>query len=101
MYLKRRIDSFLEKWKADEDRKPLVVKGCRQVGKTESIHHFIYQNYESVIEINFVEEPKFQSVISDGYSADDIVRNISLIDPSKRFIPGKTVLFFDEKLRLL
>ena len=96
MYLKRRIDSFLEKWKADEDRKPLVVKGCRQVGKTESIHHFIYQNYESVIEINFVEEPKFQSVISDGYSADDIVRNISLIDPSKRFIPGKTVLFFDE-----
>ena len=75
MYLKRKIDGFLEAWFADPDRKPLIVKGCRQVGKTESIRHFAKQHYESVIEINFVEEPKYQSIISDGYRAADIIKN--------------------------
>ena len=96
MYMKRKIDAYLQAWYEDADRKPLIVKGCRQVGKTESIRRFAQQHYESVIEINFVEEPKYQSVISDGYRAEDIIKNISLIDPSKRFIAGKTLLFFDE-----
>ena len=96
MYLSRKIDAFLQKWKESPDRKPLIVKGCRQVGKTESIRHFAAQHYESVIEINFVEEPKYRTIVSDGYRAEDVVKNISLLDPSKRFIPGKTLLFFDE-----
>ena len=96
MYMKRKIDAFLQAWFDDTDKKPLIVKGCRQVGKTESIRHFAQQHYESIIEINFVEEPKYQSIISDGYRAEDIIKNISLIDPSKRFIAGKTLLFFDE-----
>jgi len=96
MYLKRKIDSYLIKWKSDEDRKPLIVKGPRQVGKTESIKKFAEENYVSFIEINFVEEPKYKMIIEDGYKADDIVRNISRIDPSKKFIPERTLIFFDE-----
>ena len=96
MYMSRKIDVFLSNWKADPDRKPLIVKGSRQVGKTESIKHFASSNYESIIEINFVEEPKYMMITSDGYKTDDIIKNISLIDPSKRFIPGNTLIFFDE-----
>lgn len=95
-YLKRKIDAVLEAWKQDSDRLPLIVRGPRQVGKTESIERFAQAHYESVIEINFVEEPKYKLVIEDSYRPDDIVKNISRLDPSKRFIPGKTLLFFDE-----
>ncbi|PJM72949.1 AAA family ATPase [Bifidobacterium primatium] len=95
-YLKRKADAFLEEWKGNPNRLPLIIKGPRQVGKTESIRRFAKGHYESVIEINFVEEPKYRMITSDGYAADAIIRNISLIDPSKRFIPGRTLLFFDE-----
>lgn len=96
LYLKRKIDAFLSSWKANPDRKPLIVKGPRQVGKTESITRFGSINYTSVIYINFVEEPKYKMITADGYKADDIIKNISRIDPSKRFIEGETLLFFDE-----
>ena len=96
MYMSRKTDRFLAEWKQDPDRKPLIIKGSRQVGKTETIRHFAAENYESVIEINFVEEPKYETITSDGYRADNIIRNISLLDPSKRFIEGKTLIFFDE-----
>ncbi len=96
IYLRRKIDDYLMKWKADEDRKPLIVKGPRQVGKTESIRQFARRNYESVIEINFVEEPKYRKIAADGYGTADIIKNISRMDPSKRFPEGKTLLFFDE-----
>lgn len=95
-YLKRKIDAFLNSWREDADRKPLIVKGPRQVGKTESIKKFADANYESIVEINFYEEPKYKNIINDGYSAADIIKNISLLDPSKSFIEGKTLLFFDE-----
>ena len=96
MYLKRKIDSFLKAWKDDADHKPRIVRGSRQVGKTESINHFAKQNYESVIEINFVRDEKYKGIIADGYEASSIIKNISLIDPTKKFLPGKTLLFFDE-----
>lgn len=96
IYLKRKIDEYLVSWKENPDRKPLIVKGPRQVGKTESICRFAKKTYESVIEINFVEEPKYKMIIEDGYKADDIIRNISRIDPSKKFIPEKTIIIFDE-----
>ena len=95
LYLKRKIDDFMIQWKADPDRKPLIVKGPRQVGKTESIKQFAV-NYQSVIYINFVEEPKYKLITADGYKTDDIIKNISRIDPSKRFIEGETLIFFDE-----
>ena len=96
LYLKRKVDAFLSSWKANPDRKPLIVKGPRQVGKTESITRFGGMNYTSVIYINFVEEPKYKMITADGYKADDIIKNISRIDPSKKFIEGETLLFFDE-----
>ncbi len=63
---------------------------------TESIKRFANTNYENVIYINFVEEPKYKLITSDGYGTADIVKNLSRIDPSKQFIAGKTVIIFDE-----
>ncbi len=96
MYLKRKVDHYLKEWKLSQERKPLVIKGARQIGKTESIRQFAMEHYASFIEINFVEEPKYKTIISDGYHAADIVKNISRIDPQKRFIPGETLILFDE-----
>lgn len=96
LYLKRKIDIFLQQWRKEKDKLPLIVKGPRQVGKTESIVRFGNNNYKSVININFVEEPKYKVIIEDGYNADSIVKNISRIDPSKRFIENETLIFFDE-----
>lgn len=96
IYLKRKIDAYLSAWKANQDKKPLIVKGPRQVGKTESIKWFGEQNYESVIYINFVEEPKYKMITADGYKTEDIIRNISRMDPFKRFLEGDTLIFFDE-----
>ena len=98
IYLKRKIDNYLMEWKNDSDKKPLIIKGCRQVGKTESIRHFAKEaGYESFIEINFVSDVKYKKIVVDGYSAQDIIKNISLLDPSRKFIAGKTLIFFDEK----
>ncbi len=94
--LERKINAFLREWKNDLKRKPLIVKGARQVGKTESIRAFAYMNYESVIEINFVLQKKFRAIFDDGYEVDTIIKNISLLEPSWRFVPHKTLLFFDE-----
>jgi predicted AAA+ superfamily ATPase len=95
-YLKRKIDQYLLAWKDDTNRKPLIVKGPRQIGKTESILQFAMANYKSVININFVEEPYYKGITENGYKPDDIIRNITRMDPSKHFIPGETLLFFDE-----
>lgn len=96
MYLKRKIDTYLMDWKNSENRKPLIVKGPRQIGKTESIKKFAQDNYKSVIEINFVTSGKYKQITADGYSAEAVIKNISLIDPSHKFIPGETLIFFDE-----
>ena len=96
-YFRRKIDKYLMLWKADENRKPLIIRGCRQVGKTEFIRHFVNTvGYKCIIEINFVEEAKYKKITIDGYSAAAIVKNISLLDPTKKFIPGSTLIFFDE-----
>ncbi len=96
LYLKRKIDAYLEAWKSDPDRKPLIVKGPRQVGKTESVSRFAGRHYGSVVNINFVEEPKYKMITADGYRVDDIIKNISRLDPSKHFPVGDTLIFFDE-----
>lgn len=96
MYLKRKIDDFLIKWKEDINRKPLIVKGARQIGKTESIMHFANANYTSVIYINFALDRRFIKIAEDGYDVNTIVKNISLINPSFKFIQGNTIIVFDE-----
>ena len=101
MYLKRKIDDYLLDWKANENRKPLIIKGPRQIGKTESIKKFAESHYESVIEINFVLSEKYKMIANDGYDADSIIKNISLIDPSHKFIPGKTLIFLMRSRNIL
>lgn len=94
--LRRKIDSVLTAWKERPDHKPLIVKGARQIGKTASISAFAQANYRQVIAINFVEQPKFKRIFDDGYEVDTLLKNISLLDPSLRFVPGETLFFFDE-----
>ena len=96
IYLRRKFDDVLRSWRACEDRLPLIVKGARQVGKTECVRHFAAENYENFLELNFVERPEFKVVVRDGFSVKSIIGNISLVDPSLKFIPGKTLIFFDE-----
>ncbi|MDD3368889.1 MAG: ATP-binding protein [Lachnospiraceae bacterium] len=96
MYLKRKIDKYLLDWKNNSDKKPLIVKGSRQIGKTESILHFGRKYYENLIYINFVEEPVYKTIAEDGYSVSRIIKNISRIDPHKKFTEKNTLLIFDE-----
>lgn len=94
--LKRKIDKYLTDWKNRSDRKPLIIKGARQIGKTRSVEWFAGQNYASVIEINFIEQKKYREIFNDGFEVDAILKNISLLNPELKFIPGNTIFFFDE-----
>jgi len=96
VYFKRKIDGFLADWKNNHSRKPLIVKGARQIGKTESILHFANENYENVVYINFALDKKYTTIVNDGYDVETVVKNITLINPSTRFIPDKTLIVFDE-----
>lgn len=94
--LKRKIDKYLTDWKNRPARKPLIIKGARQIGKTRSVEWFAGQNYASVIEINFIEQKKYREIFNDGFEVDAILKNISLLNPELKFIPGDTIFFFDE-----
>ena len=94
--LRRKIDKFLLDWKNEPDKKPLIVRGARQIGKTRSIEEFAKNNYKSFIEINFVLQEQFRSIFDDGYEVDKIIKNISFIDSRAKFVPGQTLIFFDE-----
>ncbi len=94
--LPRKADAFLKDWKKRE-HKPLIISGARQVGKTECIREF-GKGYESFIEINFKLKPIYKNIIlsTGSYEAKDIIKEISSMDPATRFIPHKTLIFFDE-----
>ena len=96
MYMRRKIDQFLQQWKDTPGHQPLIVKGARQIGKTASIREFGRQHYKNYIEINFIFEPQYRQITADGYSAQQVIKNITLINPSLHLIPGETLLFFDE-----
>ena len=94
--LKRKIDDFLAQWKNNPNKMPLIVKGARQIGKTESIRNFARNNYKHIIEINFVLQKQFKDIFDDGFEVDTIIRNISLRRPDFEFVAGETLIFFDE-----
>ena len=94
--LRRNIDAYLIAWKNNPDRKPLIVKGARQIGKTRSIEWFASQNYKNVVQINFVEQKKYRDIFNDGFEVDVILKNISLLNPDIEFVSGDTLFFFDE-----
>ena len=94
--LKRKIDIFLQEWKGNPKRMPLIIKGARQIGKTESIRHFAKECYKSVIEINFSLQKQYKDIFNDGFEVDTIIKNITLHNPAFRIIPYETLIFFDE-----
>ena len=94
--LKRKIDNFLIEWKNRPDHLPLIIKGARQVGKTESVRAFGRSHYENVVEINFALQKQYAGIFNESLDTDTIIKNISLINPAFTFKPGQTLLFFDE-----
>ena len=94
--LKRKIDIFLINWKNTPGHMPLIIKGARQIGKTEAIEHFAKGHYKSLVEINFVLQKQYKDIFDDGFEVDTIIKNISLRNPDFEFIPGETLIFFDE-----
>ena len=96
MFLKRKIASWLIQWKKDPERLPLIVKGARQIGKTESIRHFGKTQYKHYVEINFILQKQYRSIFDDGFDVDQIIKNITFINPSLRIVPHETLIFFDE-----
>ena len=95
--LKRKIIDQLSDWKADSNHKPVILKGCRQCGKTFAALHFASENYENVIYINFFENPGAKDIFAGSLEVDHIVMMASAyLTPSANFVPGKTVLVFDE-----
>lgn len=95
-FLKRKIDKVLIEWKKNPSRKPLIVKGARQIGKTVSIKKFAKNNYKKVIYINFVLQKQYKDIFDDGFEVDTIIKNISLKNPEFEFVPNETLIFFDE-----
>ncbi len=93
--LKRKIDNYLYTWKISKDKKPLIIKGARQIGKTTSIREF-GKTYQSFIEINFIAEPKYTKIFNNSYKTDDIIKELSILNPLIKFIPNDTLILFDE-----
>ena len=93
---KRKIEKVLLDWKQSEDRKPIVIKGCRQCGKTSSVLAFAREHYLHVIYLDFHEHREYKAFFAGALDVDTITFNISLNIPNSRFIEGKTVLIFDE-----
>ena len=94
--LKRKIDKYLIEWKKNKDRLPLIIKGARQIGKTNAIRNFGNKNYKTFIEINFVLQPQFKTIFEEGFEVDNIIKNITLKMPELELNENDTLIFFDE-----
>ena len=95
--LKRKIEQKLSDWKGTENCKPLIIKGCRQCGKTFSVLDFAKKNYKNVVYLNFYENPDYASVFAGSLEVDTIVMMLSaLLGRKAVFESGSTVLILDE-----
>ena len=94
--LTRKITTQLQAWLSRDDRKSLVVKGARQVGKTFSIELFARMNYESYIYINFEETPSLKRIFEGDLDTTTLIKQITLHVPGASIIPRRTVIFLDE-----
>ena len=94
--LRRKIDQYLIDWKNDKNKMPLIVKGARQIGKTDSIKNFAENNYKYLVEINFALDKQYLDIFDNGFDVDSILKNISFKNPDFKFVPNETLIFFDE-----
>ena len=99
--LRRKVYSRLLEWKNSADcslgnKKCLVIKGARQVGKTYTIRAFGKAEYESYIEINFLRQPELKSIFDGSLSGEEIYKRMTASIPGIQLIPGETLVFLDE-----
>lgn len=95
--LRRKIEQQLLKWKAETGHLPLIVKGCRQCGKTTSVLEFAKKHYKQVIYLNFFERQEYQDIFSGSLKVDDIIMQISAyLEEPIVTKTGKTVIILDE-----
>lgn len=94
MYYERNIDKYLKEWAEYESRKPLLLRGARQVGKSTAVRH-LGQSFDKFVEINFEKNPEFSQVFEQNLDVRRIVSEIgALVDVV--ISEGNTLLFFDE-----
>lgn len=95
--LKRKMEQSLINWMNTSDHKPLIVKGCRQCGKTFSVMDFAKKHYKNVVYLNFFENPDYVSVFAGSLEIDNIIIMLSALLPGDAvFEAGETVLILDE-----
>lgn len=95
--LRRKIESRMIEWKNTSGHKPLIIKGCRQCGKTYSVLDFAHKNYKHVVYLNFFENPDYTSVFAGSLEVDNIIMMLSaLLGSEAVFVAGETVLVLDE-----
>ena len=95
--LKRKIEKTLLNWLNTENRNPLILKGCRQCGKTFSVLRFAQQHYKHVVYLNFFENPDYKTIFEGSLKVDDVVLMMSaFVGANVRFIPHETVIVLDE-----
>ena len=95
--LNRKIDAVLKNWKETLGHKPLIIKGCRQCGKTFSVRQFAQKNYAHEIYLNFYENKNYAAVFSGSLEIDHLTMLLSaLLGPGAVFEAGKTVIIMDE-----
>ena len=94
--MKRKMSQRLLDWKSSDDRKSLLLRGARQVGKTYCLLDFARTEYENYVLIDFIKNPSAKSIFADSLDVDSIILRISARYPDKKLEPYKTVLIFDE-----
>lgn len=93
---KRKIESVLYKWQRTKGHKPLVIKGCRQCGKTSSVKDFVKKNYANIVYLDFHEHKEYKAFFAGALDVDTITLNITIGMPGTLFVAGKTCLVLDE-----
>ena len=93
--MKRDLYNELLKWKDHPDRKPLVLQGARQVGKTYLIKEFGENEFKQMIVLNCDKDPRIAEIFDHGFRTDRILRDIEVLTGQK-IIAGETLLFLDE-----
>ena len=94
--LKRNAENILKNWKDREERKCLLVRGARQVGKTFSVENFGRSAYESCITINFLKNPGYKRIFAENLDPKTLLLNIAVYIPEAKLIPERTLIFLDE-----
>ncbi len=94
MYYARIIDRYLEEWASCDTRKPVLLRGARQVGKSSAVRH-LAKRFEYFLELNLEMEPQYKTVFTQDLNVNRIVTQISALSGT-RIIEGKTLLFIDE-----